>query len=48
MDIGQSALNAVMVEGQLGVIESEQIQDSGMEIVSRDRILADVVADFVG
>ena len=48
MDIGQAALNAVMVEGQPGVIESEQVQDGGVEIVRRNGVFADVVADFVG
>src|SRR3954454_3178691 len=48
MHIGQPALYAVVVERQPRVIEPEQVQDGGMEIVHRDGLLGRLVTDVIG
>ena len=48
MDVGQAALDAVVVVGQPLMIESEQMQDRGMEVIDRYWILTHPVADLVG
>ena len=37
MDVGQAALDAVVVEGELLVVDAEQVQDGGVKVVPRDR-----------
>ena len=34
-DVGQPALDAVVLEGQSLVVEAEQVQDRGVEVVER-------------
>jgi hypothetical protein len=48
MHIRQSALNAVVVKRQTLVINAEQVQNGGVEIVNIDRILGSLPADVVG
>ena len=45
--VGQPALDAVVVIHQPRVLDSEQVQDRGVEVVDRDRVLGDLVADFI-
>ena len=51
LDVGQPPLDAVVVEGQLLVIEPKQVQDGRIEIVQRvdvlDRLLPELVCDAV-
>ena len=48
VDVGQPALDAVVVEGQPLVIEAEQVQDRGVEVVDRRDVLDGLVAELVG
>ena len=48
MDIGQASSDPVVVEGQLFVVDTEQVQHSCVEVVPRDRMLGDLPADFIG
>ena len=48
MDVGQSTLGAVVVEGQLLVVEAEQVQDGGVEIVDGGDVFDGLVAEVVG
>ena len=48
MHIGQTALDSVVVEGELLVIQAQQVQDRGVEVVDRDRVLRRLVAEIVG
>ena len=41
-------LDAVVVEGQPLVVQAEQSQDGGVEIVDAGRVLGRLVADLVG
>src|SRR5438067_1880543 len=46
--VRQSALNAVVVEGQPRVVEAQQVQDRGVKVVHRDRLVGDLIAHLVG
>ena len=48
VDVGQAALNAVVVEGQLFVIDAHQMQHGGVEVVPLHRVLDCLPADLVG
>src|SRR5258708_30363198 len=47
MHVGQSALDAVLVEAELFVIEAEQMERGGVEIVAVARMLGGFEAQFV-
>src|SRR5690348_5911288 len=46
--VGQAEVAALETIGQLQVIQAEQVQDGGMEIVDVDLVLDGVPADLVG
>ena len=46
--ISEPSLDAVVIEGEFFVIDSEEVQDGGVEVVDLNRILGDVIADFIG
>ena len=46
--VGQAEIAALEAVGQLQVVEAEQVQDRGVEVVDVDRVLDDVPADVVG
>src|SRR5262249_34357726 len=48
VNIGQAALDAVVVEGEFLVIEAEQVQQRGVQVVNAGRPLGRLVADLVG
>ena len=48
MHIGQSSSNAIVVERQLFVIESEQVQRCRMQIVDSDWVFRWLAAEFIG
>ena len=48
MDVGESALDAVVVVGEFLVIEAEKVQYRGMKIVRSDDILAGPEAKLIG
>lgn len=47
MHVGQAALNAIVVVCQFLVIQSEQVQDGGMQVVDVDHVLDGGVAELV-
>lgn len=48
VDIGQTIVAALESEGQAGVIESEQMQDRGVEVVDMDWVLDSVEPKVIG
>ncbi len=40
MHIGQPAVDAVVADGELGVVDSQEVQDGGVDIVDLGRVLA--------
>ncbi len=48
MDVGQSLVTTTVTEGETLVIETELMQDRGVEVVDRQRRLGDGVAELVG
>ena len=48
MHVGKAALDAVVIETQALVVEAEQTQDCGVEIVNRGDVFDRLVTDLVG
>lgn len=48
MDVGESEVPTIISEGEFLVVESEQMEECGMQIVHMDFILYGMVAEFVG
>lgn len=48
VNIGQTVIPALMLEGQALVIESELVKHSGVEVMNRDLALGDAVAEVIG
>src|SRR5437763_10613311 len=48
VNVGQAALDAVVVKGEPLVIEAEQVQQGGVQVVDAGRPLGRLVADLVG
>ena len=48
MHIGESEVAALGAEGKLSVVETEQVENGGVEIVDVDFIFDGVEAEFVG
>src|SRR4030095_5717502 len=48
VDIGEAALGAVVVVGQFLMIEAEEGEDGGVEVVDRADVLLGAVAEGVG
>src|SRR5438034_708711 len=46
--VGQSKVAALEAEGEAKVVETEQVQNGGMQVVDMDDVLDAVVADVVG
>jgi len=46
MHVGQAALNTIVVIGQPRVVDAQQVQDRGVEIVYIDGLLGDLPADL--
>ena len=40
MDVGEPTIDAVVTERESGVVDAEQVQDRGMDIVHRRRVIA--------
>src|SRR6188768_1704178 len=47
-DVGQPMMAALVLEGQPLVIDSEQMQHGGMEVVDVNRRVDDVVGEVIG
>ena len=48
MYIGQTALNTIVVKGKVFMIDSEQVQDGGMEIIPGNRVFSYFPANVIG
>jgi hypothetical protein len=48
MDVGEAELAAVVGEGELFMVEPEQVEDGGVEVVHVDRSSGHGAAEFVG
>ena len=46
--IGQTALNTIVVKGKVFMIDSEQVQDGGMEIIPGNRVFSYFPANVIG
>src|SRR6202030_4157320 len=46
--IGQAVIATLVVEGELLVVDAEQVEHGGVEVVHLDRVFDDVVAEVVG
>ena len=40
MHVGQPAVDAVVADGQLRVVDAEQVQDRGVDVVDLGRVFA--------
>ena len=47
MHIGQAAVDAVMAEGELGVIDSQEVKDGGMQIVAISDLVDGLVRPLI-
>ena len=47
MHVGQAAVDAVVAEGQLGVVDAQQVQDRGVQVVAAGRARAVLPGPFV-
>ncbi len=52
MDVGEAAIDAVVAVGEAGVVDAEEVQDGGVEVVTVgfafDGLIAEFVAKTVG
>ena len=48
VDVGEAEIAPLEAGGELGVIESEEVQDGGVEVVNVDFVLDGIEAQFVG
>ena len=48
MHIGEAALDAVVVEAEFFVVEAEQVQRGGVEVVAVGGVFGGLEAEFVG
>src|SRR4051812_36609864 len=47
VDVGETALRAVVIEGQSLVVEAEDVKERGVEVVDGGDVLDGLVAEFV-
>ena len=40
MDVGEATIDAVVTERELGVVDAEQVQDRGVDVVHRGRVIS--------
>ena len=48
VDVGQPVVAALEVVGQPFVVDAQEVEDRGLEVVDVDGVLGDVVAEVVG
>src|SRR5262249_55005141 len=48
MHIGQAIVPALVLEGQSSVIDAQEMQDGGLEVMDVNRVLGDVVTEVIG
>ena len=47
MDVGEAEVAALEAVGQLGVVEAEQVQERGVQVVDMDLVVGGVEAEIV-
>ena len=48
MDVGKAVVSSLITVGEFFMVDAEEVEDGGIEIVDVDRVLGDVVAPIVG
>ena len=48
MHVGQAAFDAVVIEAESFVVEADEVQDRGVEIVDRRHVLNRLMTELVG
>ena len=48
MHIGQPVLASLVLEGQLLVVDAQQMENRRIEVMHMDRVLCNVVAEIIG
>ena len=48
VDVGEPVVASLELEGELGVVDSQAMEDRRLEIVDMDRVLHHVVAEVIG
>ena len=48
MDVGEAALNAVVVKGELFVVEAEEVEHRGVQVMEGMDVFGCLEAQFVG
>ncbi len=48
LDVGEAEISAGVTVGKLGVVESQDVKDGGVEVVDMYLIADDVIAGFIG
>ena len=48
MHVGEAALDAVVVDGEVFVIETEEVEDGGVEVVRGDGVVRGLEAKLIG
>ena len=48
VDVGQAEVSAGVVEGELFVVQAQQVQNGGLQVVNVDGIFDDMEAEFIG
>ena len=48
MDVGEAGVAALVFEGQAGVVDAEEVEHRGMQVVDVDGVGGDVVGEVVG
>ena len=47
VDVGQAALNAIMVEGQSLMVDTEQVQNGGVKVVPANAVFLGAMAGLI-
>ena len=48
MDVGEAALNAVVVKGELFVVEAEEVEHRGVQVMEGMDVFGRLESEFVG
>lgn len=48
MDVSEAVVAALELEGEFGVVQTEAMEDGGVEVMDVDGVLGDVVTEVIG
>ncbi len=48
MDVCEASFDAVVVEAESFVVESEEVEDGGVEVMDGDDVIGGLVAEVIG